>query len=89
MPFSLLTFSFCTGFELCSVFLQWRDRLVSSLREMKAGELAEEALQQVLRGNSPVRQVPNLIIEFLKKCYSRMVITFWFLTGYKTLNRSI
>nr|XP_043635498.1 uncharacterized protein LOC122606709 isoform X3 [Erigeron canadensis] len=30
----------------------WRDRLVGSLKEMKAGGLAEEALQQVSRGNS-------------------------------------
>ncbi|KAI3732335.1 hypothetical protein L1987_63539 [Smallanthus sonchifolius] len=29
----------------------WRDRLVGSLREMKAGGLAEEALNQVSRGN--------------------------------------
>ncbi|KAK1437129.1 hypothetical protein QVD17_02914 [Tagetes erecta] len=34
----------------------WRDRLVGSLREMKAGGLAEEALRQVSRGNSSVAQ---------------------------------
>ncbi|KAI3819069.1 hypothetical protein L1987_12891 [Smallanthus sonchifolius] len=34
----------------------WRDRLVGSLREMKAGGLAEEALNQVSRGNSSTAQ---------------------------------
>ncbi|KAI3677522.1 hypothetical protein L6452_36786 [Arctium lappa] len=34
----------------------WRDRLVGSLREMKAGGLAEEALHQVSGGNSSIAQ---------------------------------
>ncbi|XP_071715633.1 uncharacterized protein [Rutidosis leptorrhynchoides] len=34
----------------------WRDRLVGSLREMNAGGLAEEALQQVSRSNSSIAQ---------------------------------
>ncbi|XP_076914378.1 uncharacterized protein LOC143573367 isoform X1 [Bidens hawaiensis] len=51
----------------------WRDRLVSSLREMKAGELAEEALQQVLRGNSPIRQDIKPSIEAYDAVHSTAV----------------
>ncbi|KAJ9545286.1 hypothetical protein OSB04_024993 [Centaurea solstitialis] len=41
----------------------WRDRLVGSLREMKAGGLAEEALHQVSGGNSSVAQEIKPSIE--------------------------
>lgn len=34
--------------------MQWRDRLVGALREMKAGELAEEALAEVFQINGNV-----------------------------------
>ncbi|XP_076904696.1 uncharacterized protein LOC143560239 [Bidens hawaiensis] len=51
----------------------WRDRLVGSLREMKAGELAEEALQQVLRGNSPIRQDIKPSIEAYDAVHSTAV----------------
>ncbi|KAL8232547.1 hypothetical protein R6Q57_002325 [Mikania cordata] len=41
----------------------WRDRLVGTLREMKAGVLAEEALHQVSRGNSSIGQDTQPSIE--------------------------
>ncbi|GJZ73788.1 symplekin isoform X1 [Tanacetum coccineum] len=41
----------------------WRDRLVGSLRDMKAGGLAEEALREVSRGNSSVAQDVKPSIE--------------------------
>lgn len=31
--------------------MQWRDRLVGALREMKSGDLAEEALHEVCQIN--------------------------------------
>ncbi|GJZ54430.1 HEAT repeat-containing protein [Tanacetum coccineum] len=34
----------------------WRDHLVGSLRDIKAGRLAEDALREVSRGNSSVTQ---------------------------------
>lgn len=47
----------------------WRDRLVGSLREMKAGGLAEEALQQLSRGNSVIAQdiKPSTEISAVRK----------------------
>ncbi|GJY67806.1 symplekin isoform X1 [Tanacetum coccineum] len=41
----------------------WRDRLVGSLRDMKAGGLADEALREVSRGNSSVTQDVKPLIE--------------------------
>ncbi|XP_024981253.1 uncharacterized protein LOC112517999 isoform X2 [Cynara cardunculus var. scolymus] len=41
----------------------WRDRLVGTLREMKAGGLAEEALHQVSGGNSSIAQEIKPSIE--------------------------
>lgn len=54
--------------------MQWRDRLVGALREMKAGELAEEALQEVCQINgsveskndSPPTQVYNILLSCLR-----------------------
>ncbi|KAF5762617.1 putative armadillo-like helical, symplekin, symplekin/Pta1 [Helianthus annuus] len=51
----------------------WRDRLVGSLREMKAGDLAEEALQQVLRGNSSTTQDIKPSIESCDAVHSSAV----------------
>ncbi|KAL7585064.1 hypothetical protein Lser_V15G42716 [Lactuca serriola] len=47
----------------------WRDRLVGSLREMKAGGLAEEALQQLSVANSVIAQdiKPSTEISAVRK----------------------
>ncbi|KAL4557934.1 hypothetical protein LXL04_036129 [Taraxacum kok-saghyz] len=47
----------------------WRDRLVGSLREMKAGDLAEEALQELSRGNSVIAQdiKPSIEVTAVRK----------------------
>lgn len=34
--------------------MQWRDRLVGALKEMKAGDLAEEAIHEVCQINGSV-----------------------------------
>lgn len=34
--------------------MQWRDRLVGALREMKAGDMAEEALHELCQVNGSV-----------------------------------
>ncbi|KAK9069962.1 hypothetical protein SSX86_010360 [Deinandra increscens subsp. villosa] len=51
----------------------WRDRLVGSLREMKAGGLAEEALHQVSRGNSSIAQDIKPSIEACDAVHSSAV----------------
>lgn len=47
----------------------WRDRLVGTLREMKAGGLAEEALQQLSVGNSVITQdiKPSIEVSAVRK----------------------
>lgn len=40
-------------------FLQWRDRLVGALKQMKAGELAQLALNQVCKTNGSIEDRKN------------------------------
>lgn len=48
-------------------FLQWRDRLVSALREMNAGDLAERALEGVcnINGNLKEKKVESVAVKVL------------------------